>query len=55
MFYTNLTTALTKSIQTMLSHTSSERGRTAVPPITQSTGISPFPFKITVKVGGEDL
>jgi hypothetical protein len=55
IFYTNLTTTLTKSIQTMLTHTSSERGRTAVPPITQSTGISPFPFKITVKVSGEGL
>ncbi|KAF9443000.1 DUF1649-domain-containing protein [Macrolepiota fuliginosa MF-IS2] len=54
-FNSNLTNTLTKSIHTMLTHTSSERGRTAVPPITQSSGISPFPFKIAVNVGGVEI
>jgi hypothetical protein len=39
----------------MLTHTSSERGRTAVPLITNATGISPFPIKIAVKVGGVEI
>ena len=33
-------------------HTSSEKGRTTVPLITNATCISPFPIRITVKVDG---
>lgn len=53
-FDTNLAATLTKSVQTMLTHTSSERGRKAVPLITNATGISPFPIRIGVTVGGVD-
>ncbi|KAL9714609.1 hypothetical protein Ac2012v2_001266 [Leucoagaricus gongylophorus] len=54
-FNANLTNTLSKSIQVILVHTSSERGRAAVPPITQSSGISPFPFKIAAHVGGMEI
>lgn len=46
---------LSKTLHTILTHTSSERGRMAVPLITNATGISPFPLKIAVKVGGTEL
>lgn len=39
----------------MLTHTSSERGRTAVPLITNAAGISPFPIKMTVKIDGVEV
>ena len=39
----------------MLTHASSERGRSAVPLITNAQSISPFPIKITVKVGGVEV
>jgi len=35
----------------MITYTSSERGRAVVPPITDAKGISPFPFKVVVKIG----
>lgn len=54
-FHSSLATTLTKSIETILIHTSSERGRTAVPLITNSSGISPFPIKVTVSVGGVEV
>ncbi|THU93243.1 DUF1649-domain-containing protein [Dendrothele bispora CBS 962.96] len=54
-FDTALAATLTKSIETMLTHTSSERGRMAVPLITNATGISPFPIKISVHVGDQEL
>ncbi|KXN83417.1 hypothetical protein AN958_01466 [Leucoagaricus sp. SymC.cos] len=54
-FNNNLANTLSKTIQTMLVHTSSERGRAVVPPITQSSGISPFPFKIATHVGGVEV
>lgn len=54
-FDSNLAATLTKSIHTMLSHTSSERGRAAVPLITNAAGISPFPIKMVVKVGGVEV
>lgn len=47
----DLSAALTRSLKMMLTHASSERGRAAVPLITNKDGISPFPIKITVKVG----
>ncbi|KAH7880896.1 autophagy-related protein [Lentinula edodes] len=50
-----LSNTLTKAIHTMLTHTSSDRGRTAVPLITNATGISPFPIRIAVKVGGVEI
>ncbi|PBK92118.1 DUF1649-domain-containing protein [Armillaria gallica] len=53
-FDSTLAATLTKSIQTMLTHTSSERGRSVVPPITHN-GISPFPFKLAVKMGGVEI
>ncbi len=52
VFNATLASKLSDSLHTMLTHTSSERGRTAVPLITNATGISPFPIKIEVKVGG---
>ncbi|KDQ51157.1 hypothetical protein JAAARDRAFT_73804 [Jaapia argillacea MUCL 33604] len=54
-FNTNISTTLTKALQTMLTHTSSEKGRSAVPLITSNTGISPFPIKIVVKVDGVEV
>ncbi|KAI1786830.1 autophagy-related protein [Ganoderma leucocontextum] len=54
-FNSDLASTLTKSLQTMLTHASSERGRSAVPLITNAQSISPFPIKITVKVGGVEL
>ncbi|KAF5348351.1 hypothetical protein D9758_010945 [Tetrapyrgos nigripes] len=55
VFDTKLAATLTKSIQTMLTHTSSDRGRAVVPPITNASGISPFPFKISVQVGDQEF
>jgi len=55
VFNTTLAETLTKSIQTMLTHTSSERGRIAVPLITNATGISPFPIRMTVRVDGVEI
>ncbi|KAI9428410.1 autophagy-related protein [Lactarius indigo] len=53
-FDRNLAATLSKSLRTMLTHTSSEQGRAAVPPITNSD-VSPFPLKIAVSVGGVEL
>ncbi|KAL6304037.1 autophagy-related protein [Sparassis latifolia] len=54
-FNANLTSTLTKSLKTMLTHASSDRGRSAVPLITNAEGISPFPTKIVVRVGGVEV
>ncbi|KAJ6630421.1 hypothetical protein B0H10DRAFT_985832 [Mycena sp. CBHHK59/15] len=54
-FLTTLAATLTKAVQTMLVHTSSEKGRTAVPLITNATGISPFPVRVAVSVGGIEV
>ncbi|KAF9218642.1 DUF1649-domain-containing protein [Gyrodon lividus] len=54
-FTTTLSATLTKALQVMLTHTSSEKGRTAVPLITNATGISPFPVRITVKIDGVEI
>jgi len=54
-FDANLTATLTSSLRTMLKHTSSERGRMAVPLITEAQSISPFPIKMVVKVGGVEV
>ncbi|KAK2460715.1 hypothetical protein APHAL10511_007185 [Amanita phalloides] len=43
-FNQELANTLTKSLQVMLMHTVSERGRTAVPLITDAGSISPFPI-----------
>ena len=53
-FDRTLAATLSKSLRTMLMHTSSEQGRAAVPPITNSD-VSPFPLKIAVRVGGVEL
>ncbi|KAF6758379.1 autophagy-related protein [Ephemerocybe angulata] len=53
--HSTLAATLTKTIHTMLSHTSSERGRSAVPLITNAAGISPFPIQISVKVGDVEI
>jgi len=42
-------------LQTVLTHTSSERGRAAVPLISSAKGISPFPFSIHVQVNGSEV
>ncbi|KAF9009702.1 hypothetical protein BDQ17DRAFT_1421862 [Cyathus striatus] len=41
-----LASTLTRTLQTMITHTSSEQGRNVVPQITNAEGISPFPVKI---------
>ena len=54
-FNVNLSKVLHDTLLTILNHTSSEAGRSAVPPITNSSGISPFPFRISVKVAGTEV
>ena len=54
-FDATLTNALRKAMMTMLTHTASEKGRAAVPLITNATGISPFPFRIAGIVNGVEL
>lgn len=54
-FDANLASTLTNSLRTVLKHTSSERGRMAVPLITEAQSISPFPIKMVVRVGGVDV
>ncbi|KAH9884648.1 DUF1649-domain-containing protein [Cubamyces lactineus] len=54
-FDADLAAALTKSLETMLVHSSSEKGRAAVPLITNASSISPFPIKMAVKVGGVEV
>ncbi|KAF9024212.1 DUF1649-domain-containing protein [Hymenopellis radicata] len=54
-FESTLAATLTKSIFTMITYTTSEKGRAAVPLITDATGISPFPIRITVKIGGVEV
>ncbi|KZT02074.1 uncharacterized protein LAESUDRAFT_763182 [Laetiporus sulphureus 93-53] len=55
IFNGELASVLTKSLETMLNYASSERGRSAVPIITNANGISPFPIKITVKIKGVEV
>ncbi|KAF9559500.1 DUF1649-domain-containing protein [Agrocybe pediades] len=54
-FHSNLASTLTKTIHTMITYTSSEKGRAVVPPITDASGISPFPFRVSVKVGNLEV
>lgn len=54
-FDANLTSTLANSLRTILTYTSSERGRMAVPLITEAQSISPFPIKMVVKVGSVDI
>ncbi|KAH7925371.1 hypothetical protein BV22DRAFT_1104961 [Leucogyrophana mollusca] len=49
-FNATLSTALSTAPRAMLTHTASVA---RVPPITTSAGISPFPVRIGVRVGGE--
>jgi len=55
LFEANLTTTLSRTLQIILTHTSSETGRAAVPLMTNSSGISPFPFRLAVKVAGVEI
>ncbi|KAF9473939.1 DUF1649-domain-containing protein [Pholiota conissans] len=55
IFQAKLASTLTETIHKLVEYTSSEKGRGTVPPITDATTISPFPFKITVKVGNIEL
>jgi len=57
IFNDNLTKTLNKAIFMMIQYTSSEQGRQAVPLITERApdAISPFPFKIQVKVGDVEV
>ncbi|KAJ7061488.1 autophagy-related protein [Mycena amicta] len=54
-FRTTLAATLTKAVQTMLVHTSSEEARAVVPTITDASGISPFPVSVVVSVGGVEV
>jgi len=54
-FRDELSSTLSSALMTILTHSSSEQGRAAVPPITNASGISPFPLKISVKVGGVEV
>ena len=54
-FNANLMSTLTNSLRKMLTHTSSERGRMAVPLITEAQSISPFPIEMVVTVGGVEV
>ncbi|TFK78274.1 hypothetical protein K466DRAFT_507538, partial [Polyporus arcularius HHB13444] len=54
-FNSDLASTLTKSLQTMLTHASSDHGRSAVPLITNASSISPFPIKMSVRVGGVEV
>jgi ribonucleotide reductase alpha subunit len=50
-----LSTSLTSALLTILTHTASVPGRAAVPKIRDSSGISPFPVRIGVKVAGVEV
>jgi len=54
-FNKTLTATLIKTIHTIVMYTSSERGRSVVPPITDAAGISPFPIKVVVKIGNQEV
>jgi len=54
-FQADIASTLTKAIETMITYTSSDRGRAVVPPITDAKGISPFPFKVTVTIGNLEV
>ncbi|GJJ15297.1 hypothetical protein Clacol_009573 [Clathrus columnatus] len=52
----NLSSTLSDALKKILTHTSSERGRAAIPLITNAfNGLSPFPFSIRVRVGGIEV
>ncbi|KZW01329.1 DUF1649-domain-containing protein [Exidia glandulosa HHB12029] len=50
-----LSDTLSNALRTILEHTASDRGRAAVPLITQNSGISPFPFRVVAKLNGAEL
>ncbi|KZT43710.1 DUF1649-domain-containing protein [Sistotremastrum suecicum HHB10207 ss-3] len=55
MLHATLARKLTAALKTILTYTSSERGRAAVPRISSAVGISPFPFDINARVGGQEV
>ncbi|KAH7100933.1 DUF1649-domain-containing protein [Auriculariales sp. MPI-PUGE-AT-0066] len=46
---------LTRALRIILEHTSSDQGRAAVPRIKDLSGVSPFPWRIEVRVGSVEL
>ena len=54
-FTQTITATLVKTVQTLVTYISSERGRSVVPPITDAAGISPFPFTVVVKIGNQEV
>ncbi|KIY70103.1 hypothetical protein CYLTODRAFT_420076 [Cylindrobasidium torrendii FP15055 ss-10] len=54
-FETRLSAILSKALMTMITYSTSEAGRKAVPLISDATGISPFPIRIVVKIGGIEV
>ncbi|KAH7100907.1 DUF1649-domain-containing protein, partial [Auriculariales sp. MPI-PUGE-AT-0066] len=46
---------LTRALRIILEHTSSDQGRAAVPRIKESSGVSPFPWRIEARVGSVEL
>ncbi|KAH8111949.1 DUF1649-domain-containing protein [Phellopilus nigrolimitatus] len=54
-FNSTLSSSLSAALRTILAHTASARGRAAVPLITNSSGVSPFPFTIAVRVAGASV
>lgn len=48
-----LSATLAAAVMSMLDYSASERGRTAVPPISTATGISPFPIHTILRVNGQ--
>ncbi|KIY52867.1 DUF1649-domain-containing protein [Fistulina hepatica ATCC 64428] len=53
-FSAELSAALRRAVMTMLTHTSSDDGRAAVPLITNQD-LSPFPLRIAICIGGEEI
>jgi autophagy-related protein 101 len=50
-----LTSTVRDALLRMATHTSSEKGRLAVPLITNNSSISPFPMSVVVNVGGQEI
>ena len=46
---------LSNLLLAVLNHTSSEKGRSCVPPIVTAGVVSPFPLRIVVSVGGVEI
>ncbi|KAF8306141.1 hypothetical protein DL93DRAFT_241328 [Clavulina sp. PMI_390] len=51
----SLSAQLNQHLLTILTHTNSERGRQCVPMIRKAGVLSPFPYQITIRVGGIEV